>query len=216
MTATLILALALGQCATPIVTTPYVSTPYVATTPIVKEVLTPVAVYVPVASYGAVFTPPAPVAPAASGAVGGAELKQIADALRAIDSRLRALESARPAPAPPPAPPPPAPAPPVKPADPFGAPASAAPAGGPQVAAAPPAALEVVKTKCAQCHEGGNAAAKGGGLVLIEGGALSRLAAKDALRVGGSAYKGTMPPRSSGIAPLTDEEVAALMGHYAP
>ena len=74
--------------------------------------------------------------------------------------------------------------------------------------------LPLVMAKCAKCHEARVAASEGAGLVMVENGALTRLDATDALRVIKASYKGTMPKRNSGIAPLTDAEVAALVGHY--
>ena len=74
--------------------------------------------------------------------------------------------------------------------------------------------LPLVTAKCAKCHDARVAASEGAGLTLVENGTLSRLDATDALRVIKTSYKGTMPKRNSGIAPLTDAEVAALVGHY--
>lgn len=172
---------------------------------VVKEVVAvPVAVPVLVPAYGAVYVPPVvPAAPAAQQAAPAADLKAIADGLRAIDARLRSLEGR---PATTPATPPAAGAQ-DRPSDPFN------PGAGPQAQTAPAGnALAIVQAKCAQCHSGD--ASKGGGLVLVEGGTLSRLADKAGRKTIGAVYRGTMPPKSSGIAPLTDEEVSVLVSHY--
>lgn len=197
--------LAAGQvCHAPVVVhhAPVVHVPAVK---VVKEVVAvPVAVPVLVPAYGAVYVPPAvPAAPAPQqSAPAGADLKAIADGLRAIDARLRSLEGR---PAVPPATPPAAGAQ-DRPADPFNP-------GTPQAQTAPAGnALAIVTAKCAQCHSG--TAEKGGGLVLVEGGTLARLADKAGRKTIGAVYRGTMPPKSSGIAPLTDEEVSVLVSHY--
>lgn len=184
---------------TPVVVHKEVVTPVV---PVVAPVVAPVAVFVPVPTYGAVYTPPvAPAVAAPAATAPASELKAVLDSLRAIDTRLKSLELRGPAPAAAP-----------RPADPFNPPqpqpqASTAPVS-------PPGALAIVQAKCVQCHDDKGAAEKGGGLVLVEGGALKRLSAADSLRTIRSAYKGAMPKKSSGIAPLTDEEVAALVAHY--
>jgi len=231
-----------GQCyTTPVVTTSYATPTYVNYATVVKEVVTPVAVPVYVPSYGAVYTPAA--AGYVSAACNCAkekeavsEMKTVLEALRAIDGRLKALEVRPPAYSPPPAngyggypaagygagggyapAPPGGYAPPAGGSPPPQAPAGYAPtapgaasgAGGGEADVLP-----LVTAKCGKCHEARVAAAEGAGLVLVENGVLSRLDATDALRVIKTSYKGTMPKRNSGIAPLTDAEVAALVGHY--
>ena len=206
----LILLFAGQVCVSPVVTSPVVTTSYVAPT-VVKEIITPVAVPVLIPAYGAVYTPPAP-APAAPAApsVAPQDLKAIADSLRAIDQRLRSLEAkpgvppAAPAAPPAPAATPAAPAAQAKPADPFN------PGAAPQ-AATSPNALAIVQGKCAVCHSAETAAAKGGGLSLIEGGTLAKLTDRQARKVMTTVYRGTMPPKSSGIPALTDEEVSVLV-----
>lgn len=200
-----LILLAAGQvCVSPVVTTPVVTAGYAAPV-VVKEIITPVAVPVLIPAYGAVYTPPAP-APAAPAApsVAPQDLKAIADSLRAIDQRLRSLEAkpgvppAAPAAPPAPAATPAAPAAQAKPADPFNP-------------GAAPHALAIVQGKCAVCHSAETAAAKGGGLSLIEGGALAKLTDRQARKVMTTVYRGTMPPKSSGIPALTDEEVSVLV-----
>lgn len=206
----LILLFAGQVCVSPVVTTPVVTAGYAAPV-VVKEIITPVAVPVLIPAYGAVYTPPAP-APAAPAApsVAPQDLKAIADSLRAIDQRLRSLEAkpgvppAAPAAPPAPAATPAAPAAQAKPADPFN------PGAAPQ-AATSPNALAIVQGKCAVCHSAETAAAKGGGLSLIEGGALAKLTDRQARKVMTTVYRGTMPPKSSGIPALTDEEVSVLV-----
>lgn len=196
-------AAAAQVCHAPIVThAPVVH--QAAAVKVVKEVVVPVAVPVLIPAYGAVYAPPvvpATPAPAAQAGVPPADLRAIADSLRAIDQRLRSLEG-KPAPAPA------APAAPAqeRPADPFNP-------GTPQAQAQPAGnALAIVTAKCAQCHSGN--AEKGGGLVLVEGGTLSKLADRAGRKTISTVYRGTMPPKSSGIPPLTDEEVSVLVSHY--
>jgi cytochrome c5 len=165
-------------CHSPIVHHAYPVTPVV-----VKKVVTPVFFAVPIPVYGAVYTPPVPTP-----ASGGDELKQVAEALKAIDARLKQLERPAPQAAPPPS-------------NPF----------QPQNAGGNP--LGVVQAKCAQCHDGKVSAEKGGGFTMIENGVLARLTPGQALKALSTAYKGTMPPKSSGLT-LSDEETAVLVGHY--
>lgn len=209
--ATLTLCLLAGAAAAQVCHAPIVAhAPVVhqaAAVKVVKEVVVPVAVPVLIPAYGAVYTPPvvpASPAPAAQAGVPPADLRAIADSLRAIDQRLRSLEGGKPAA--PPAPPP-APAEQPRPADPFNPTA-------PQAQTAPPAgnALAIVTAKCAQCHSGDGA--KGGGLVLVENGTLAKIPDRAGRKTLSTVYRGTMPPKSSGIAPLTDEEVSVLVAHY--
>ena len=205
----LTLLLLAGAAAAQVCHAPVVHAPVVhqaAAVEVVKVVKELVAVPVPVLipAYGAVYTPPvvpATPAPASQAAVAPADLRAIADSLRAIDARLRSLE-AKPAPATP------APAAPAqeRPADPFNP-------GTPQAQTQPAGnALAIVTAKCAQCHSG--TAEKGGGLVLVEGGTLAKLADRAGRKTISTVYRGTMPPKSSGIPPLTDEEVSVLVSHY--
>lgn len=197
-------AAAAQVCHAPVVTYSAPVVHHQAAVEVVKVVKELVAVPVLIPAYGAVYTPPVVPAPQA---VAPADLRAIADSLRAIDARLRSLEG-KPAPATP-APPPPAPPPAgeqPRPADPFNP-------GTPQAQTAPAGnALAIVTAKCAQCHSG--TAEKGGGLVLVEGGALAKLADRAGRKAIGTVYRGTMPPKSSGVAPLTDEEVSVLVSHY--
>lgn len=71
-------------------------------------------------------------------------------------------------------------------------------------------ALALFGSKCAVCHNQGNET-KGGGFVLLSGGAITKLDSKQLVRLSSHVYKGTMPPRSSGVAALTDEEVGEVM-----
>lgn len=174
---------------------------------VVKEVVPVVQRFVAVVplvdfpSYSAVYTPavPAPVVPVAPQPAQPVaqpdQMKAVLDALKAIDARLQKLEAGRSQ---------------VKPKDPF----------NPQAQrqddrAAPPAALAVVQNKCAACHSAKDAGDKGAGLALLaEDGKLAALADKAARKVVGRSYAGTMPPKDSKVAALTDEEVAALVAHY--
>lgn len=175
--------------------------------PVVKKVIVePVAVAVAVPAYFAAYIPPAvvpaavPAAPAApQPAAQPSELQAVADALRQINSRLDRLEKGAPAPATPPARP--------GPADPF---APKDPAKG--EVKAPPSGLNVLLAKCASCHESKVAADKGGSLTLLEGALLAAsLTERDKRRVMAASYAGRMPPKSSGVPALTDEEVGAVV-----
>lgn len=195
-------AAAAQVCHAPVVHAPVVH--HQAAVEVVKVVKELVAVPVLIPAYGAVYTPPVVPASPAPQAVAPADLRAIADSLRAIDARLRSLEG-KPAPATPPPPPGEQP----RPADPFN-PGTAAPQAQTQPAAGN--ALAIVQAKCAQCHSGDGA--KGGGLVLVEGGVLAKLPDRAGRKTIGTVYRGTMPPKASGIAPLTDEEVSVLVSHY--
>lgn len=200
-------AAAAQVCHTPVVHHAPIIHHHAPAVEVVKVVKELVAVPVLIPAYGAVYTPPvvpATAAPAAQPAVAPADLRAIADSLRAIDARLRSLEG-KPAPA---TPAPAAPAAQERPSDPFN------PGAAPQAQTQPPAgnALAIVTAKCAQCHSGDGS--KGGGLVLVEGGTLARLADRAGRKTISTVYRGTMPPRSSGIPPLTDEEVSVLVAHY--
>ena len=171
----------------------------------------PVAVFQPIAvavpTYTAAYTPaPAPAPAHASPAA--SDTRAILEAIKSLEARLANLEGkggSRPS-TPSPAP---APVPPMAPADPFNpAPAPAAAASKP---AAPGKAPAVFATKCAQCHSRGKEDA-GGGLVLLEvDGSAAKLDARAALATARRSYNGTMPPKSSKIPPLTDEEVSEIM-----
>ena len=171
----------------------------------------PVAVFQPIAvavpTYTAAYTPTPAPAPA-HGSPGHPDAKALLEALRAIEARLQALEGksgsrpTSPAPASPAAPPPMPPA-----NDPFNPPAASS-----RPAATAGKAPAVFSTKCAQCHARGKEDA-GGGLVLLEAdGSAAKLDARAALATARRSYNGTMPPRSSKIPPLTDEEVSEIMG----
>lgn len=170
----------------------------------------PVAVFQPIAvavpTYTAAYTP-AP-APAHTSPAGQSDTKAILDAIKALDARLANLEGkggSRPAtPSPAPAPPP------MAPADPFN-PAPAPAAASKPAAAATGKAPAVFAAKCVQCHARGKEDA-GGGLVLLEvDGSAVKLDARAALATARRSYNGTMPPKSSKIPPLTDEEVSEIM-----
>lgn len=217
---------------------PVYSKPVVVTktvTPLIQRYVAVVPL-LEVPTYSAVYVPPVvPVNPGVAAGVGVAaqappaaaglapgDVQKIMGALttlnnnmRGFNDRLSALEARVGAgPAPPAAapraaatppreavtPPPPPPMPRVE---------AAAPASGPG------GVLSLVQGKCASCHEARVSAEKGGGLTLTEGNVLARLTDRQVNKVIGSAYKGTMPPKSSGVAPLTDEEVSALVSHYS-
>lgn len=168
---------------------------------IVADVATviPVAVYplaIAVPTYTAAYTPTVPVAgaPAATAQdVRNSDLKAIIDALKTLDARLQRLEKGTT--------PAPQPAPKEKPKDPFNpAPLKGGISG-----------LSVLVAKCASCHEKAVAGTKGSSIVLLEGSALAKLSDKTARKVLGVTYRGTMPPKDSKIAALTDEEVSAIV-----
>jgi hypothetical protein len=86
-------------------------------------------------------------------------------------------------------------------------------AGQAQPAAAAPtsAAVAIMQSRCASCHESQSAQAKGGGFVLFQGALLAPLDLRAGGKIAGKVYSGKMPPKNSGIAPLTDEDVGAIM-----
>lgn len=172
----------------------------------------PVAVFQPIAvavpTYTAAYTPaPAPAPAHASPAA--SDTRAILEAIKSLEARLANLEGkggSRPS-TPSPAP---APVPPMAPADPFN-PAPAPAAASKPAAAATGKAPAVFAAKCVQCHARGKEDA-GGGLVLLEvDGSAVKLDARAALATARRSYNGTMPPKSSKIPPLTDEEVSEIM-----
>lgn len=89
-----------------------------------------------------------------------------------------------------------------KPDDPFnpdGAQAQAAPA--------PHKGLVLMYTRCASCHEGAQAASKGGGLTLFTGTTLAPLTREVADKIKETTRGGTMPKKQK---PLNHEELAAV------
>lgn len=66
-------------------------------------------------------------------------------------------------------------------------------------------------TKCASCHQQGREGDGGGFVLLDAAGSPVRLEAKGLLAMSKVSYSGRMPPKKSGIAPLTDPEVAEIM-----
>ncbi len=170
----------------------------------VAQVVTPVAAYqtlaVLVPAYAAAYHPaPAPAAPVAP-AGPSADTKAILDALKALDGRLQALERTRPAS---PAAPAPGPMAPAGGDDPFNPAGVRAPVAG--------KAPAVFSAKCASCHQRGKEDA-GGGFVLLEpDGSVAKLDARAVLATARRSYGGTMPPKKSSVAPLTDAEVAEVM-----
>lgn len=172
----------------------------------IAQVVTPVTVLQPLAvlvpAYGAAYYPPAPAPVAPVPAQQSADTRAILDALKALDGRLQALERTRPAspvaPAPAPAPGPMVPA-----DDPFN-PGVRAPGAAARVPA-------VFGAKCASCHTRGKEDA-GGGFVLLEpDGSVAKLDPRGVLATARRSYSGTMPPKKSTVAPLTDAEVAEVM-----
>jgi hypothetical protein len=179
---------------------PTTVTKAVVVKPIVKEVITPVAVYAPIpvlvpvygASYTAPVTPPAPAAAPANDM--SAALSTIMGELRKINARIDALERR-------------------KPSDPFApAPTPAAPTPAPLRKDV--SALEIITNKCSSCHDATNSAGKGGGLTLLEKGALAKITDKQCLKLIKDVKEGRMPKKSSGIAALTDEEYDVVVTHY--
>lgn len=173
---------------------------------VVEKVVVPVATYVPVPVYAAVYTPPAhpPMPPAE---LRRDDLRQILEALQALDGRLKALERpsapAHPEPAPEPAP---APAPPGK-VDPF---LPKPKKTGALEAPRAPSALAVFQVRCAGCHEAKTSADKGGGFTLLQGERLVALTDRQARKVATMSYTGKMPPKKTGIT-LTDQEVSLIV-----
>ena len=192
--------------------TPYYS-PYIVrkvVTPVivkevVKQVYTPVAVYAPfpvaIPYYGAVYNPSMPTSmPGAdTGITPTGGLAEVLVELRKLNSRIDALERKRPT-------------------DPFAPAPLVKPSGATEIrpgATATPrdGALAIFTNKCAACHDATVSATKGGGLTLLEKGVLSKLTDKQARKVMTTSYNGKMPPKSSGIAALTDEEVSSIVNH---
>jgi mono/diheme cytochrome c family protein len=138
-------------------------------------VFSPVAVAVP--AYGAAYAPPA--------ATAQADLKAVLDALKAIDARLKALESGvRPGPVIPP---------------------RAVPAADGE-AAAPAAPLALFQAKCARCHEAKVSATAGGGFTLLSGDALAPLNDRQLRKIGTMTYSGKMPKGDK----LSDQAVGTI------
>lgn len=195
---------------TPIASTVATRTVVVTPTVAAVAVFTPFAVAVPTysAGYAPGYVPPAnpapPAQPAQRPAVdNSAVLSEMSKTLARINSRLDALErkvdgkSAIPPDAP-----------------------TAEPVPGSTVRPTPPASgklsrLSVFQAKCAACHSAASSAIKGGGLALLTpDDRLADLPAAVATKVLVRTYGNhprPMPPRDSGIQPLTDEEYAALM-----
>ncbi len=199
-------AAALATC--PTVTTARVVTPVVANVVAAHKaavVVEPVATVIAVPVYAGSYYPypaPAPAAPVAP-AGPSADTKAILDALKALDGRLQALERTRPGAPAAPAPAPPAPMPPAGTDDPFNPAGVRAPVAG--------RAPAVFAAKCASCHQKGKEDA-GGGFVLLEAdGSVAKLDARAVLATARRSYGGTMPPKKSSVAPLTDAEVAEVM-----
>lgn len=207
---------------------------------VVKEVpvLAKFVAVLPVAefpTYGAYYTPPAvayvpqpaPQAaavtppPAQAQAASASDLKLVLEALKALDGRLGAVEArlggrtapAVPAPAAPaPAVPTPAPADPFNPAAVPQASGQTEPRSAARATSQPGAELsKLFQTRCAACHEAATSAEKGGGFTLMEGAELAKLDERQVRRLASVSYKGSMPPKSSGLPALTDAEVALVM-----
>lgn len=175
-------------------------------------------------SYSAAYAPapvavpvPVPVVPLQQQQQSG-EGKLILDELRRLGSRLDRLEQqgqGQGAPVPPPPVPQIQPGPqqqqqaPKNDAAPALAPQQGQPQQGQQLTA-----LSVVQNKCAACHSTQTAKEKGAGLILTDGSTLATLPARQANRVIGRSYAGTMPPKDSGVPALSDSEVAALVSQY--
>lgn len=183
----------------------------VVSTPVVKKVVVaevatviPVAVYQPLAiavpTYTAAYSPPvatAPAQPAQSAQPAGGELRQIIDALKALDARLQRLEKGT-LPAP-------------KPADPFNPPKTGALKGGKD-------GLALAVSRCAVCHDSKVAAKDGGGLTLFEAGKLAPgLTDRQRLKATTAVRKNTMPPASNakGVKQLADDEADLVSDAFA-
>ena len=170
--------------------------------PVVTPLVTPVAVYQPVTiavpAYSASYVPGVPAAPAAAVPAAppmpGADQAAILKALQAIEARLTALEKGG-----------------ARPVDPFNP-------GAPPAATAPPGPARgkltaIFAAKCNQCHQRGKET-DGGNFVLTEpDGSLTKLDPRAQLATVRRSYSGTMPPKSSKVPPLTDEEVAEILAN---
>lgn len=211
----------------PVYTPPVYSAPYYAPTVVVKkEVVAPVVFtkfvpVVPVAlielailpTYSAQYVPPVQLQPGipqpgiaqpapaqqapALAQQSGADMVKIMGMLEKINARLDRLEKGQQQQAPP-----------VQPKQ---------GEQGPPPKEEQVSALSIMRVKCAACHEAKTAADKGGNLVLISEDKLAELSPRQANKVVGRSYAGTMPPKDNklSIAPLTDAEVSALVAQYA-
>lgn len=228
---------ALSECHSPVravrsvsYSTPVYSAPtYVAPVKVVKEVydVIPVTKYVAVPYavpfYTGYYTPPCPdkavpaSAPAKAAGLSPDDKKDILDAITRVaakidqqDQRISRLErivegATRPATMPPavngngvPAyAPGPAPAP------------GATPAGPPAPADVAKAALAVFNAKCVSCH-GNTAARDGGGLVLVENGAIAKLTDRQIRKVVSQVVRGAMPPPKTKVQ-LSEEEGGIIL-----
>jgi mono/diheme cytochrome c family protein len=162
----------------------------------------PIAVFTPVPLF--TVTAPAghhhgvPVAQAPAAAPG--EMQQVLQALtqtnatlKDLDARLRKLEAGQDEPVP------------LKAPDKR---ESRVPAPGP---ADPKAALAVLGSRCASCHEKKEAQAKGGGLALFEGGRLLALSAEARQAMMDEIAEGNMPKAGGGRKPLDQAELDLVL-----
>lgn len=232
---------ATAQCVVSSHVSSHVVTPVVkkVVTPVVEKVIvkevvplyTPVAVFAPftavVPSYGGAYAPPlaypAPVAPPVVPSVPQAqpqtpapqvpapqtshsEMKQVLEILQKMDSRISALERS-----PERSPVPFTPSTPTTPTQPNLPPTPTKPQTAPATPGASASASSVLQTKCISCHETKNAAEKGGGFVLFDGTNLQKPDNLALRKLVTQVYSGKMPPRTSGISSLTDEEVGVVV-----
>lgn len=177
---------------------------------VVVPVIAPVAVYAVTPAYAAVYVPPVAAAPAmpapATAPQPSSELQQVLSAINgvnskvdSIDARLKAVEAKGGGAAVPPPPP--------DKVDPF--------APKPQALTKPQAPatamLALVGAKCAQCHDDKVSADKGGGFSMVKDGQLLKLDDRQLRKTISLAHLGKMPPRSSNIPAVTDEEVGTIV-----
>jgi mono/diheme cytochrome c family protein len=80
-------------------------------------------------------------------------------------------------------------------------------------AQAPLTAAHVFGTKCSQCHDAKVAKEKGRGFVLGGDGKLATLSDRQLRKVLTQIATNKMPPKDSGIPPLTEQEMAAVVNY---
>lgn len=192
-------------------TNAYISKPAVITKKVIVEevpVFTrfyAVALLADLPTYSAVYVPPVavptvppvgvPTQPAAQPQQSGtSEMQQILQALRAMDARLQKLETGKqPLTAPQPQTQPQPPARMDRPSD-----------GPPGVSGGP------LQAKCAICHDDSKAAKDGGSFVMFRNGLRVNFTDAQKTKIARKMRRGEMPPESSKIPPITDEEYVKI------
>jgi hypothetical protein len=79
---------------------------------------------------------------------------------------------------------------------------------------AAPAHVQILAAKCSSCHDAGNAADKGNGFVLMQNGQLAQMDQARLGKVINRLATGRMPPKTSGIAALTEAETSTVLAAF--